>query len=174
MSGQDPKTKLMWLGAFLLPLILVKASALLIGQPPQGANAANGAATTVDGGVIEIFTPQWSSEQIAATHRTEGLREMPFGESPLLHVRSNSGIDPIDPPDRRKTIEPPDVSVGMVLRSRFGNVALIDRKRYRVGDAIGADGWFVEEIDGVARSVLIVHRESGEKATLVVPLPRGR
>ncbi len=170
MSGQDPKTKLMGLGAFLLPLILVKGSALLIGQPPQGANAANGAATTVNGGVIEIFTPQWSSEQIAATHRTEGLREMPFGESPLLHVRSNSGIDPIDPPHRRTTIEPPDVSVGMVLRSRFGNVALIEGKRYSAGDALGEDGWFVEEID--ARSVSIVHRESGKKATLVVPMPR--
>ena len=80
--------------------------------------------------------------------------------------------DPWLLPSARSYLE--EVSVQVILRSRRGNVALIDRKRYRVGDAIGADGWFVEEIDGVARSVLIVHRESGEKATLVVPLPRGR
>ncbi len=168
MSGQNPKTKLMGLGAFLLPLILVKSSTLLIGQPPQAANAANGA-TIVNDGVIEVFTPEWSLEQIAATHQVEDLREVPFGESPLLHARKNSGIDPIKP-DRSTTITPPDVSVRIILHSRHGDVALIDRRRYRAGDALGEDGWFVEEID--ARSVSIVHRESGKKATLVVPMPR--
>ncbi len=162
----------MGLGVFLLPLILVKGSAILIGQPPQGAVATGGGAITVNSGVIEIFTPHWSLEQIAAMHRVEELRELSFGESPLLQARAISDIDPIDPHDRTPTITPPEVSVQMILRSRRGNVALIDRKRYRAGDAIGADGWFVEEIDGVARSVLIVHRESGKKATLVVPMPR--
>ena len=173
MSAHDPKTRLMGIGVFLLPLILVKGSAILIGQPPQGAVATGGGAITVNSGVIEIFTPHWSLEQIAAMHRVEELREMSFGESPLLQARVISDIDPIDlPPEQTPTITPPEVSVQVILRSRRGNVALIDRKRYRVGDAIGADGWFVEEIDGIARSVLIVHRESGEKATLVVPLPR--
>ncbi len=172
MSGHDPKTKLMGLGAFLLPLILVKGSALLIGQPPQAANASNGAATTVNGGVITVITPEWSVEQIAATHRVEDLREVPFGESPLLHVQKNSGIGPIDPPDRPTTITPPDVSVRIILHSRHGDVALIDRNRYRAGDALGEDGWFIEEINAVTRSVDIVHRESGKKATLVVPMPR--
>ncbi len=163
----------MGLGVFLLPLILVKGSAILIGQPPQGAVATGGGAM-VSSGVIEIFTPHWSLEQIAAMHRVEELRELSFGESPLLQARAIGDIDPIDPHDRTPTITPPEVSVQMILRSRRGNVALIDHKRYRAGDAIGADGWFVEEIDGVARSVLIVHRESGKKATLVVPLPRRR
>ena len=173
MSAHDPKARLTGLGVFLLPLILVKGSALLVGQPPQGAVASGGGAMTADGGVIEIFTPQWSSEQIAATHRVAELREVSFGESPLLHARPINDIDPIGPsPDRTTVITPPDVSVRMILRSHHGNVALIDRERCRTGDAVGEDGWFVEEIDAVARSVLIVHRKSGMKATLYVPLPR--
>ncbi len=162
----------MGLGVFLLPLILVKGTALLVGQPPQGAAASGGGAVPVNGGIIEIFEPQWSSEQIAATHRVAELREVSFGESPLLHARAISDIDPIDPSDREKDIEPPEVSVQVILRSRRGNIALIDHKKYRVGDAIGKDGWFIEEIDAVSRSVLIVHRESGTKGTLVVPMPR--
>ena len=86
----------MGIGVFLLPLILVKGSAILIGQPPQGAVATGGGAITVNSGVIEIFTPHWSLEQIAAMHRVEELREMSFGESPLLQARVISDIDPID------------------------------------------------------------------------------
>ena len=171
MSEHDPKAKLMGFGVFLLPLILVKSSVLLIGEAPQGAAATGVGAMTDPGGVIEIFTPVWSPDQIAATHRVEELREEPFGESPLLHPRKISEIDPIVATEDRKII-PPDVSVQMILRSRRGNVALINRKRFRVGDAIGENGWFVEEIDAVTRSVLIVHRASDKKATLVVPLPR--
>ncbi len=172
MTVHDRKAKLMGIGVFLLPLILVKGTALLVGQPPQGAVASGGSATTVDGGVIEIFTPQWSVEQIAATQRVAELREVSFGASPLLHLWSNSESDPIDHSDRGTTITPPMVSVQVILRSRRGNFALIDYKKYRAGDAIGEDGWFVEEIDAVSRSVLIVHRESGKKATLFVPMPR--
>ncbi len=171
MSAHDHKAKLMGFGVFLLPLILVKSAVFLIGEVPQGAAATGIGAMTDPGGVIEIFTPVWSPDQIAATHRVEELREEPFGESPLLHPGKISEIYPIVPTEDRKVI-PPDVSVQMILRSRRGNVALIHRKRFRVGDAIGADGWFVEEIDAVTRSVLIVHRASDTKATLVVPLPR--
>ncbi len=167
MSAHDPKVKLMGLGVFILPLILVKGIALLGGEPPQGAVASGSGATTVNGGVIKIFTPRWSVEQIAASQRVAELREVSFGESPLLHARM-IGDTVIRPGPF--IITPPNVSVRMILRSGRGNVALIDRKRFRVGDPLGEDGWFVEEID--ARSVSIVHRESGKKATLVVPMPR--
>lgn len=174
MSAQGPKAKLMGLGVFLLPLILVKGTAIWVGQSPEGADASVVATATVDSGVIESFTPEWSSEQIAAAHRVAELREVPFDESPLLHPRKNTDISPIEAPERPKTITPPDVSVRIILHSRHGDVALIGHNRYRVGDAIGQDGWFVEAIDAVSRSVLIVHRPSGEKATLVVPMPRSR
>ena len=173
MSGQDPKSRLLVFGVFLLPLILVKGSALLIGDTPQGAAASGGGPMAASTDVIEIFTPEWSLEQIAATHRVEDLRAEAFGETPLLHARKVDDIEPIVTPDE-KEVTPPEVSVQMILRSRRGNVALIDRKRFRVGDALGEDGWFVEEIDAVSRSVFIVHRESGTKATLVVPMPRSR
>lgn len=170
MIAHDPKARLIGIGVFLLPLILVKATGLMIGQPPQGA-VASGAVPAVVSGVIESFTPEWSLEQVAATQRVEDLRELAFGESPLLHARKTGDIEYVLPPENF-IITPPDVAVRVILRSRHGNVALIDRKHFRTGDAIGEDGWFIDEIDAASRSVLIVHRESGMKATLVVPLPR--
>jgi hypothetical protein len=68
---------------------------------------------------------------------------------------------------------PPDVRVKMILTRSDGNhVALIDRKRYVVGDALGDRGWYIIEIDGPARAVTIEHRLSGSTASLTVPLPR--
>ncbi len=174
MTGHDPKAKLMVLGVFLLPLVLVKGTAIWVGQSPQDAAASGGAPASFDVGVVESFTPVWSSAQLAATHRAAELGENPFGESPLLHVRIRSEIERIKIIDPPSTITPPEVSVRIILHSRHGDVALIDRRRYSVGDAIGGDGWFIQEIDAVSRSVGIVHRESGKKATLVVPMPRGR
>ena len=162
MSAHDPKTKLLGLGVFLLPLLLVKGTGMMLGQPPQGAVAATTNPTTFDGSGIETFTPEWSSAQIAAAQRVAELRELPFGESPLLHIREMSEIAPTDTVDPTpKVIAPPEVSVKMILRSRRGNVALIDRKRYRDGDAIGEDGWIVKKIS--TRSVVVVHPESGDR-----------
>jgi len=174
VSRHDPKAKLMVLGVFLLPLVLVKGTAIWVGQSPLDAAASGGAPASFDVGVVESFTPVWSSAQLAATHRAAELGENPFGASPLLHARRKTEVELIEIIDRPTTITPPEVSVRIILHSRHGDVALIDRKRYRIGDAIGADGWFIQEIDAVSRSVGIVHRDSGEEATLVVPMPRSR
>ena len=58
----------------------------------------------------------------------------------------------------------------MILRSRSGNIALINRKRYRKGDSLGERGWIVERIGD--RSVDIVHKDNGDQHTLVVPAPK--
>ena len=173
MSSQDSKSRLLGLGVFLLPLLLVKGTAMFIGQPAPTADASGGHSTTVGVSVIETFKPQWSPEQIGAAHRVEELRGLPFGDSPLLHARKIEDHGPVVPPDR--TIietEPPRVVVQVILRSRRGNVALIGGHSYRIGDEIGETGWIVMEIDPVARSVLIEHTASGREWSLVVPLPR--
>ncbi len=163
----------MGLGAFLLPLLLVKGTAMFVGQPPQTAVADGGNATTVAGGGIETFKPEWLPEQIAAAHRVAELRELPFGDSPLLHKRKIEDPGPGNPSDKTpKTFDAPKVSVQVILRSRRGNVALIGGHRYLTGDEIGENGWIIRSIDPVSRSVLIEHPVSGQESTLVVPMPR--
>lgn len=171
MTASTPKSRLMGLGVFLLPLLLVKGTALMVGQTPQGASASGTAGGSTPAGVIETYTPDWSLEQIAASHRVDTLRNLPFGESPLLHARrvEDVVIDPIDP--RPTVIKPPNVDVKMILRSSRGNVALIDGKYYRTGDSLG-DGWIIEDIDPLTRSVFIMHPRSSQEATLLVPMPR--
>lgn len=171
MSAHDRKSRLMGLGVFLLPLLLVKGTALMVGQPPQGAAASGGGGSSDPDGVIVTYTPQWSLDQIAAAHWVADLGELPFGSSPLLHARTPDEVDPVIIV-RDKPITPPDVVVTAILRSRRGNIALIDRDRYRTGDSIEENGWIVQQIDADTRSVLLVHPASGMEATLVVPMPR--
>ena len=58
----------------------------------------------------------------------------------------------------------------MILKAPGGNIALINRKRYREGDALEDQGWTIKTIHPDSRSVVIVHPD-GREATLTVPLP---
>lgn len=169
MNAGDAKTKIVTIGMFLLPLILVKGTALMLGQGPDTATAGDGAnnvaATTA---IIEPVTREWNEQQLAATRHIELLRTKDFGPSPLLHQQPPPPPNSTKPPDTPRIHPPPNVSVKMILKTSRGNIALINGRRYRVGDKIG-DGWIVTGID--ARSVLIEHTVSHEEATLVVPLP---
>ena len=172
MNAIETKTKIVTFGMFLLPLILVKGTALMLGQGPERATAGtdpnNVTATTA---IIAPVTREWSEEQLAATRHVELLRTKRFGPSPLLHQQPppppNNNTRP---PDQPRIHPPPNVSVKTILKSGRGNIALINGRLYRVGDKIG-DGWIVTVIDADARSVLIEHEASGEEATLTLPLP---
>ena len=172
MNASEAKKKTVTFGIFLLPLILVKGTALMLGQgldPAIGNPVGNNGAATAP--TIEPAARVWTEQQLAATRYIERLRKQDFGPSPLLHQKAAPTQNNIEPTDTHRDHPPPQVGVQMILKSSRGNIALIDGKRYRVGDKIG-DGWIVTVIDADARSVLIKHTESGEEATLVVPLPR--
>ena len=172
MNASDAKTKIVTFGMFLLPLILVKATALMLGQGPDTATAGGGpnndAATTA---IIDPVTREWTEQQLAATRHIELLRTKDFGPSPLLHQQPPPRPNSTRPPDTPRIHPPPDVSVKTILKTSRGNIALINGRLYRVGGKIG-DGWIVMVIDADARLVLIKHEDSGEEATLVLPLPR--
>lgn len=176
MVVHRPREKLGMLLVFLLPLLLVKGGAVFTGGGPGGASASTGPAPLLPIDVVTAEGPDWSDEQLAAAAHVVHLRSQPFGPSPLLHVELPE-VRPVVPDnpviDTRVEVPPPDVNVKMILTRSDGNhIALIGRKHYRVGDAVGDDGWFITLIDGPARSVQIEHKPSKRTATLTVPLPR--
>jgi len=168
------------LGVFLLPLLLVKGTAIMMSETPQGAAASPAiVAGSAGAGSIAEYRPQWTLQQLAAADYVEELRGLPFGPSPLLHVSKRQPTPNPDPnPDttvnQNPILPPPDFTVRMILKSRNGNIALINHRRYRVGDPIGSDGWFVDSISAAERSVVVVLAGTGRRATLFVPLPSSR
>ena len=178
MSVRGPRALSMDLGVFLLPLLLVKGTAIMVAEPAQvvAASTAIVAGSTGVDSVAE-YKPEWTLQQFAAAAYIDQLRELPFGPSPLLHSverqpTPNPGPNTDPTVNENPILPPPDVNVKMILKSRSGNTALINHRRYRVGDAIGNDGWIIESIS--TRSVVVVLPGTGRTATLSVPLPRSR
>ncbi|MHC4216870.1 MAG: hypothetical protein ACYSU7_00285 [Planctomycetota bacterium] len=170
-----PREKVAAFFVFLLPLLLVKGGPFVTGSGPAVAQA------TPRGNPKHVPLPEipdpptWSVEQRLASEHVEYLRTQPFGTSPLLHAAPPPPPDRIKHPvnDTRPEVPPPNVVVKAILTRSDGNhIALIGRKRYRVGDALEDRGWFITEIDGPARAVIIEHRPTKRTATLKVPLPR--
>lgn len=177
MMGHDPKSRVASIAVFLLPLLIVKGGALLLRDDAQKAQGASLGGDVPPALVAPELPPAWTAVQQMAAHHIASLRAMPFGPSPLYHPRSASTtVDPgtEDGPTDTKVIEPPPaLTVQMILTTQGdGDVALIDRKRYRVGDPIAGTGWVVMKIDSQTRSVIIHHPPTGRTAPLPVPLPR--
>jgi hypothetical protein len=174
MDIHQPKEKLAVVIVFLLPLLLVKGGAIVTGSGPSKVQA-NPVPKNVQPKIAPApDPPAWSAEQLVAAEHNVYLKTQPFGPSPLLHVMPPPPDRVIvKPPPTERVDPPPDVRVKMILTRSDGNhVALIDRKRYVVGDALGDRGWYIIKIDGPARAVMIEHRPSESTATLMVPLPR--
>lgn len=179
MSARGPRELTIDLGVFLLPLILVKGTAIMMSEPPQGAAASPvTVAGPADVSSLEDYTPEWTEQQLAAADYLEALRGQPYGPSPLLHIVKHQPIPtPAGTGNGNENgtpvaVPPPDETVQMILVSRNGNVALINHRRYRVGDRLGSNGWVVKSIDAATRSVLVELPGTGREATLFVPLPR--
>jgi hypothetical protein len=175
MDIHRPKEKLTILVVFLLPLLLVKGGGLVTGSGPAKAHAGPKPKNAAPKIAELPGPPEWAPEQLVAAQHIELLKSKPFSESPLFHAAPPPPPDqrPVQPVQPRQEVPPPDVRVKMILTRSDGNhVALIDRKRYVVGDPIGDKGWYIIKIDGPARAVMIEHRPSERIATLTVPLPR--
>lgn len=180
MSVRGPRELSIDLGVFLLPLLLVKATAIMMSEP-QGASATTRIVSgSADIGSLDDYRPEWTLEQLVAADYIAELDGLPFGPSPLLHIVKRPLIPDPDPDPNTNgngdgdpvIVPPPDITVQMILVSRNGNVALMNHRRYRVGDALGTDGWVVKSIDAETRSVVVELRGTGREATLHVPLPR--
>ena len=170
MSVRGPRELTMDLGVFLLPLLLVKGTAIMMSEP-QGASASPAIVAGAGGiGSLDDYKPEWTLQQLVAADYLEEIHELPFGPSPLLHVVKRQPV-PI-PNGNSAAKPPPDVTVRAIMKTRNGNVAIINRKRYQEGDVLRSDGWIVKTIDRETRSVVIQNTEDGREVTLSLPLPR--
>ena len=173
MIGLEPGNRALAIGVFLIPLILVKGTAIMMAEP-RGASGSTGGGTVQVPNLPDLvaYSPECTEEQFAVLHRVEQLREMAFGPSPLLHGVEESQQATVADGGKPKSVAPPVAAVQAILRSSSGNLARIGRKLFREGDELGDTGWFVDTIDAESRSVKIVHRATESEAMLNVPLPQ--
>lgn len=182
MSVRGPRELSIDLGVFLLPLLLVKGTAIMMSEPKEASATTPIVSGSAGIDSLDDYRPEWTLQQLVAADYIAELRGLPFGPSPLLHIVKRQSIpDSLPNPngdgdgDGNETnvvVPPPDVTVGGIMRSRNGNVAIINHRYYRVGDALGSDGWVVKSINAETRSVVVEFRGTGREATLHVPLPR--
>jgi hypothetical protein len=137
MDIHRPKEKLAILIVFLLPLLMVKGGAIVTGSGPSEAQAGPRPKNPRPKNAVLPDPPAWSAEQLVAAQHIEHLKTQPFGPSPLFHVAPPPPPDqrPVRPVQPQQEVPPPNVRVKAILTRSDGNhVALIDRKRYVVGD----------------------------------------
>ncbi len=172
---RDLKGFISSLVVFILPVVVVKMGGSLFGSP--GPSTAAGSSNAVKPTPFKppgVRAVSWTAQQKAAADHVALLKTEPFGSTPFYYRQSVSSKTPVieDPGERSPDDSAPDLNVQIVLTSRRGNVALIDRKRYRVGDLIKGDEWRVIKIDGHDRSVTLKHEETERTEIIYVPTSR--
>ncbi len=172
---RDLKGLISSLVVFILPVVLVKVGGGLLGS--SGPSKAAGSSTAVKPRPFKqprARVVSWTDQQKAAAAHVALLETEPFGSTPFYYRQSvdrrTPGID--DPGERPPDDTPPELNLQVVMTTRRGNVALIDGKRYHVGDLIKGDDWRVIKIDGFDRSVTLTHVETGRSAVIYVPTSR--
>lgn len=171
MVSDGMKRRVIGLGVFVLPLVLVKlAGALLVGGPGEvvGDPIPVPPAPTP----TQPPTPDWSwsADQLAAAERIAALRSSPFDETPFYYRQRapDPGVGVVENPVPDLL---GDVELQMILTSETGGRALINGRVYRVGDIIDRIAWIVKEIDGITYSVVLEHPETGRRTTVRVRMP---
>ena len=169
MAIRNLRQKMLRLGVFLLPVIVVKGVGHILGAP----GPADVAAATIDPAITEVVhstppTPNWSPDQLGAAARIEAMRTEPFGRNPLFYEPSVTIVDPTPVPHNDPVL---NVRLQAIFSSPSSVTALINGRPYRVGQTIKGSSWRVESIDGDARTAVLVHESSGTIRKLTVDRP---
>lgn len=147
----------------LFPVILIKTLAVMFGISSPGQAAASSPQTGVS---LPHHQPSpqraWTELQLAAGAHVEHLRQLPFGNDPLLHALDDAASASVPDPQVVK------LALQMIMTFQSGSVALISGKQYREGDLIETCPWKVILIDGDVRSVTLRHEDTGEERMLTV------
>lgn len=164
MPTNETKRRLAVGGMFILPLVLVKATALFLGGTgPVEVSAAPAAAVPAPVAPIMSTQRRWTEREQAAARHIAQLHGEPFGSTPLYYEpRGGETVVVFEDPE---VLSAPDFIVQAVLSSSAGNTALIDGRPLRVGAALGETGWQITEIDAEARSVTIWDPRTDRTAT---------
>ncbi len=143
------------LAMLLLPVILIKTLAVMFGISSPGQAVASSSQTGVSSPHHQQSLPHsWTEQQLAAGARVEYLKQLDFGNDPLLHALEDGAIAPI--PD----LPGIQLDLQMIMSFQSGSVALISGKQYHEGDRIETSPWEVILIDGDGRSVTLRHEDT--------------
>lgn len=157
------KLSLTGLAMLLLPIVMVKILAVTLGVgTPSQASATSGAPPPINFSQIGSGNVTDSEARQEAQIHVDRLRNADFGEVPLLY-RASSALDTTSnaSPVNKHTLQ-------MIMATNSGNIALIDRSQYRIGDTLGDGLWKIVSISTDLRQVVLVHVESGKEMVLTV------
>ncbi len=152
----------------ILPLLLLVKMTIALFGGPSSVQATIQPALVIDPSSAGAMQAPWTEQQRSAADHIEFLKDQPFGPSPLH--RSAAPITP----DQTPVVHRPDlltVRVQMIMASAAGSVALIDGKRYRVGDSLGETSWSIAAIDAEALAVTFKHARTGKTTVISVHTP---
>jgi len=160
MLTGETKRKLTAGAMFGLPVGIVLIAANVMAPPPPASEASGPAPVNPIIGLGPsnhgaAVTPQMT----AAIAHIETLGEGSFGNSPLYHAArpGTPGVVHVNPGDATD----PVFTIQLIMAASSGNIALIEGRKYRVGDEFAETGWIVIDIDAVSRSVSIENPRSG-------------
>lgn len=165
--------RLIFAGAFLAPMMIVKATELYLTRPmPRQAGAISPAAqpTGVDPAIADLLSTNSDvdlalpGEQQALFAYVRMVHERPLVRSPLEFPTVARDEPTQEEAPAPTPAAPPELAVTIqaVMRSAGGNIALIDGTMYRVGEKISDRNdenshWIIRDIDPAARSVTFEH-----------------
>ncbi|MCB9847844.1 MAG: hypothetical protein H6814_05465 [Phycisphaeraceae bacterium] len=146
------------LGATAAPLLIVGALVLLNEIAEPSPSSADVTAPADPAELIRLENGTLTQAQIAAMRYSDsipglGESDSPFPPADLMRepVISDQGrVENI--PD----LAPPEFQVSTIMATGSGNIALINGKAHRVGDALEG-GWKITSIDAKAKQVVLEH-----------------
>ncbi len=151
----------------ILPLLLLLKTTIALFGGPSSVQATIQPALVIDPSAAGAPQELWTEQQRTAAVHIEFLKDQPFGPSPLHRF---APITPDQTPVVSRA-DLPTVRVQMIMSSSSGNAALIDGKRYRVGDSLGKTSWVIAAIDAHALAVTFEHARSGQTTVISVQTP---
>jgi hypothetical protein len=171
MARNSTRRKLGGVGVFILPVIIVKATGVLL--TPAGVSAFDGAGISGANGTqagLHGGAHKFSKRQLAAARYVKELAGESFGESPLYYDPNRPVIE-----DTTITTDPvtndPVFKVTAVMNAGETDLALIDGELLEEGDTLRHGRWEVTLIDQDTRSVTFAEVDGDKTLTQYVPLP---
>ncbi len=168
MLTNKMKRRLTAAAVFVLPVLLVKIAAFLVGQgEPSSAAATAQLVTSAAAGTLTTSEQAPRTVPLTVVEHIAWLRRQPAGATPLYHRRAK-----VRPRGKTSKDPVPEFVVQAIMVAPSGNTTLIDGKVRRVGEKLGATGWRVVEIDGRVRSVTIEQTSTGQRIERSVRMSR--
>ena len=173
MLRPETVRRLASMGMFVLPILVVKIAAVLLGESTQQSVAGLTTSSPADPGAAPAASVKWTSQQLTAARHVDWLKRQPFERSPLLYEEDHGmAPQPIHP----EAADPSDGQARLVLQavmsSERGRTAVINGRPYREGDTVHEINAVVESIDCAARSATLRNRRNNQSMTINVERPR--